>query len=176
MKLAARRATLRLMDRALIGALLFVVLLLLGIEVARAGEIVPSVGWTQSPGQDGSQGGVTAGLALRSGLAPMVKTEIGVSYRSQDLDASGTRLSMWPVTASLWVSPIPTLYAGGGAGWYHSTIQYPSASGLANETSQKFGYHLGGGFSIPLVPAVASLDLNGRYIFLERQESSLPPS
>lgn len=85
-------------------------------------------------------------------------------------------MSMWPLTASLWVSPIPTLYAGGGVGWYHTTIQYPSALGLADQTTQKFGVHLGGGFSIPLLPAIASLDLNGRYVFLERQASQLPPN
>jgi len=176
MKPATQRVTFRLLDRAVIGAFLFLVLLLLGIEVARAGEIVPSVGWTQTPGGIGGQGSLTGGLALRSGLVPMVKSEIGISYRSEDLGGTGSRMSMWPVTASLWVSPIPTLYAGGGVGMYHSTIQYPPALGLADQTTQKFGWHLGGGFSIPVVPAIASLDLNGRYVFLQKQESLAPPN
>ena len=36
--------------------------------------------------------------------------------------------------------------------------------------------HLGGGLELPMVPGVASLDLNGRYVYLGDQKSDLPPN
>ena len=33
-------------------------------------------------------------------------------------------MTMWPITASLWFTPIPMLYAGGGVGWYQVTLNY----------------------------------------------------
>ena len=161
------QATMRLLDRLLIGTLFLLALLLLGIELARAGEIVPSVGWSHATDQAGGPGGMSGGLALRTGLLPMVKSEIGVAYRSEKLD-NGSKLRMTPVTASLWLSPLPTLYAGGGIGWYNTRLQRPSGSPLADEHTQRMGTHLGGGFLFPIVPAVASLDFGGRYVFLDR--------
>jgi hypothetical protein len=105
---------------------------------------------------------------------PMLKYEIGAAYRSEKLDDSGTKMRQTPVTASLWFSPVPTLYAGGGIGWYNTTIQHPSGSGLADENTQKMGTHVGGGFLIPIVPSVASLDFGGRYVFLDRTTLALP--
>ena len=71
------QATMRLLDRLLIGTLFLLALLLLGIELARAGEIVPSVGWSHATDQAGGPGAMSGGLALRTGLLPMVKSEIG---------------------------------------------------------------------------------------------------
>jgi opacity protein-like surface antigen len=78
---------------------------------------------------------------------------------------------MWPVTASLWVTPVPALYAGAGVGWYHTTLDYQGALPLDDETSQDFGVHLGGGMKVPMGSAVA-LDLGGRYVMMQDQEES----
>src|SRR2546422_9730581 len=78
----ANRDAPRLMDRILIGALLFIAMLLIGIGAARAAEIVPSVGISRSTSGGGDLK-TFAGLALRGSVLPMVKSEIGVAYRSE---------------------------------------------------------------------------------------------
>jgi opacity protein-like surface antigen len=151
------------------------VLLLIVVQpkAARALEIVPSVGITRSVESDEVTKQV--GLALRTNVVPHVlKAEFGGSYRSEKRDAGAVEAKMWPVTASLWLTPIPVLYAGAGVGWYHTTLQYRPSLALEDQTSQDFGVHLGGGMKMPLTPGVA-LDFSGRYVFLQDQESRLVP-
>jgi opacity protein-like surface antigen len=164
----------RLMDRILLGALLLLAMLLIGIGAARAAEIVPSVGMARSTSGDGDLK-TFAGLALRGSVVPMVKSEIGVAYRNEPYFNGDLNVRMWPVTASLWFSPLPTLYVGGGAGWYHTTYDYKESLGLQDQTSQEFGTHLGGGLTIPVVPTVASLDLGGRYVKMREKDSPIAP-
>jgi hypothetical protein len=171
----SQRSTLGLMDRALIGMLLFIVILLFGIEAARAAEIVPSIGITKAIDNPGGSAKTFGGLALRTTLAPMVKAEIGGAYRSESYLNGDLTLRMVPLTASLWASPLPMLYAGGGVGMYITTLGYREALALPDQTTKKFGVHLGGGMSFPIAP-MASVDLNGRYVFMEKQASQLPPN
>ena len=170
----ANRKALRLADRILLGALVLLALMLIGIGAARAAEIVPSVGLVRATSGDGSVK-TFAGLALRGSVLPMVKTEIGVAYRNEPYFNGDLNVKMWPVTASLWLSPLPMLYFGGGAGWYHTTYDYKEGLGLQDQTSQEFGTHLGGGLTIPVLPAVASLDLGGRYVMLREKDSPMAP-
>jgi hypothetical protein len=169
-----RREAGRLLDRAMIGALFLLAMLLIGISAARAGEIVPSVGLTK-PVDGDNDVKVSGGLAIRGKIAPMLMSEVGVSYRSDEFFGGDLKVRRWPVTASLYLSPIPALYAGGGVGWYHTTLDYSDALPFENETSQEFGVHVGGGVQVPITPA-AGLDLNGRYVFMRDQESQLIPS
>jgi opacity protein-like surface antigen len=170
-----RREAPRLLDRMLIGGLFLLVLLLIGLQVAHAGEVIPSIGVTRSVDNPNSDAQVFGGLAFRGQIAPMLKSEIGVAYRSQEMNSGDLKVHMWPVTASVWVTPIPTIYAGGGVGWYHTTLEYAPALGLDQSTSQEFGVHLGGGVTVPITP-MAAIDLNGRYIFMKDQASELPPN
>jgi len=142
-------------------------------KAARAFEIVPSVGITRSVESDEVTKQV--GIALRSTVVPhLLKSEIGGSYRSEKRNAGAVEAKMWPVTASLWLTPIPVLYAGAGVGWYHTTLEYRPSLGLEDQTRQDFGVHVGGGMKMPLAPGVA-LDFSGRYVFLQDQESRLVP-
>lgn len=150
--------------RAAVGAFAFLLLLPLGIPTARAGEIVPSIGVARAADEGESR--TFLGLELRGGLAPMVKTGLAVGYRSDEMLDGAMTVSTVPVTASLWVSPLPTLYAGGGAGLYFTTVSFGEAFALPDRTDQQFGWHLGGGMNVPLGP-VAALDLQGRYVFLQ---------
>ena len=79
----ANRHALPLKDRILIGALVFVALVMIGIGAARAAEIVPSVGIARAASGDGSVK-TFAGLALRGSIVPMVKSEraAGLPFRS----------------------------------------------------------------------------------------------
>ena len=164
----------RMLERSLVAALLATGLALVMAPVAKAGEIIPSMGWTKVPDGNG-QTAVSYGLALRGGIAPMLDAELGFSYHKSDLFAGQVEQTQWPLTASLWLKPMPMFYVGGGLGWYNTTLHYPNTPALASYTSQKTGVHLGGGITMPLVPAVASLDLNLRYVYLGAQTSDLPP-
>lgn len=173
----SRRRFAGLLDRAVIGTVLFVVLLLVGVRIANAGEVVPAVGLTKSVnGDDNAR--LFGSLAVRGELLPILKTEIGVSYREENItDDTRLKLRMWPITASLWVSPFPAIYAGGGVGWYHTTYDYDQDRipfPVRDETRQDFGLHLGGGVQVPVGPSVG-LDLHGRYVMMREQDNRLIP-
>jgi Outer membrane protein beta-barrel domain len=157
---------------ALLAAALSVApLLLVAAHPARAIEVVPSVGLTRAVDVDQVKSEV--GLALRGPLVPgILQTEVGASYRSESRFDGDLKVRQWPITASLWLTPVPALYAGGGVGWYNTSYDYQPP--IEDETRQQFGVHVGGGIKMPLAPAVA-LDLGGRYVFMHSQESKLVP-
>ena len=164
----------RVLDRALIGGIVLLVLIVVGAEIAHSAELLPSIGFTRPSG--GGDSKVSTGLALRSGLLPMVQSEIGVSWHKEAF-SGGAAATTWPVTASLWFAPIPFLYAGGGIGWYHTSFSYdgvPAAASLA-ATQQSFGSHVGGGMRMPIAPMLG-LDLNARYVVLSKKNDSTLPS
>ena len=154
-------------------------LMLTGLAIsapgAQAAEIIPSLGMTRTP-ETGDETKISYGLAVRAPISPMVSAEIGMSYRKDSMFDGNVESTQWPVTGSLWLKPVPSFYMGGGVGWYNTTLHYPNAPILASSTSQEFGVHLGGGLTLPMVPGVASLDLNGRYVYLGDQASELPPN
>lgn len=167
----ANRKTLRLTDRILIGAFVLLALMLIGIEAARAAEIVPSVGLTR--GTSGGDVKAFGGVAVRASVLPMIKTEIGVAYRSEPYFNGDLNVKMVPITASAWFTGLPMVYVGGGVGLYRTTYDYKPGLGLEDQTSHEFGTHVGGGFGFPLVPGVASLDLNARYVRLQDKGNAL---
>jgi opacity protein-like surface antigen len=158
-----------LVSRAVVGALIFLALLLVGIQTARAdgNQVISSLGLTRSAHGDAI---VTpyAQLALRTHLTNTVLSEVGAGYRQDKFNNGAVTVKSWPVTASLWLSPVPALYAGGGVGWYQSSVDYADGILYDNFTTQKFGLHLGGGMTVPVTPAMG-LDLGARYVFLEKE-------
>ena len=171
---APSRRTLTLLDRAVLGTLVLLTLLLLGMQSAQAGEVVPSVGLTRNVNSD-NEAVMMYGLAFRGALAPFLKSEIGVGYRSESVVDDALDVRQWPVTASLYLTPVPAFYAGAGVGLYHTTFDYASGVPFEDETRQDFGMHVGGGFNVPISPNVG-LDLNGRYVWMEDQESPMLPT
>jgi opacity protein-like surface antigen len=167
------RAYVRALVIAMVVALAAMLLLLWASTAARAGELVPSVGLTRSVDSDETKSYL--GVALRGWLIPsLVQSELGVAYRSEELFNGSLKQTMIPVTASLLLRPVPGLHADGGAGWYHTKLDYENPL-LSDETTQEFGVHVGGGIQVPLAPG-AALDMTGRYVFLEDQESKLVPA
>lgn len=140
---------------------------------AKSAEIIPSIGLTKSVDADQTRGSI--GLALR---APMVKgildTEVGVTYRSEQVNGGALTVRSWPLTASAWLELTQALYAGGGIGWYNRSYRYTDPAPGSDFTSQKVGVHLGGGVLLPLSPAVG-LDMAGRYVFMAKESNSLLP-
>jgi len=166
----------KLLDRAVIGSLLLMALMLCGAQIAKATEVIPSIGLTKPV--DGNEDAKLYGsLALRGNILPILKTEIGVAYHQDDKLDDRLHVRMIPVTASLWLSPIPALYAGGGVGWYNINYDYDQDKipvPVSDETKQEFGVHLGGGVMVPLGTA-AAIDLHGRYVMMQDQQSQLVP-
>ena len=146
-----------------------------GAITANAAEIIPSIGITKPVNDGDAEAKIYGGLAFRGDIIPILKGEIGVAYRQEERLAGNLDVRMWPVTASLWLAPTPAIYAGGGVGWYHTTLDFDESLLIDDETQQKFGVHLGGGLGVPLGPSLG-IDLNGRYVFLEKEESALPPA
>lgn len=156
--------------RAAIGSLIALALLA-GPRAAQAFQIVPSIGISQA--SEGEDNKMMVALALRNGLLPRTQAEIQVGHRSETMEFAGEsfELRTIPVTLSLWASPVPMLYAGGGVGAYLQAIEYnDNIYPASNET--QYGAHLGGGFRFSMTPMVG-LDLQGRYVFLEEKSTEL---
>lgn len=132
------------------------ILLLLTPALARPAELIPSVGLTHAI--RGDQDNMQAGLALRTAVFPLVQGEVAAGYHREDAAAGRDATSVWPVTMSLWLTPLGPLYAGGGLGLYNRTVDL----GDRKDTDTQLGAHVGAGIRIPLTMA-AGLDLSGRY-------------
>ena len=153
--------------RLLLGLALSGVLLCASLPVAHAAQIIPSIGYTRTIDNGGEDGQFSGGLALRLPISPLFSAEGGINYRDESFSEGDLKVRMWPVTASLWVTPGSVFYLGGGLGWYFTSYDYSGTlSTVDNSTSNDLGIHVGGGVDIPLSPSVA-LDLNLRYVFLQ---------
>jgi len=170
------RSSMTLLDRMVIGAVTLLIMLVIGVQIARAAEIIPSIGLTK-PVDGDEDAEIFGGIAFRGEILPILKPEIGVAYRQESRFDDQLKVRMWPVTASLWLTPIPALYAGAGVGWYHTTYDFDEESiavPVEDETTSEFGVHVGGGLMIPL-SSKAAVDLNGRYVMFQDQDARLVP-
>ena len=142
------------------------------VRATPAASLVPSLGLTK-PANGGGDAKMTTGLALRGDITPGLMGEIGLSYRSESRFNNQVDVRSWPVTASLYFKPGP-VYVGAGVGWYQTSFAYPDGSIFEDETRQDFGVHAGGGLELPITKAVG-VDLNGRYVMMQDQQSRLVP-
>jgi len=172
-RIEARSAVRSTAVRALLASLAVTAALpLIAPGSVRAAELIPSVGLTRSVDSDEAKSQI--GLALRGSVLPgILQSELGVGYRQDQYAGGALEVKQIPVTASLLLTPIPTLHGDAGVGWYNTKLDYQDPL-IQDETKQKFGVHVGGGFKIPLAP-MAAVDVTGRYVFLQKQESRLVP-
>ncbi len=159
--------------RQIVGVCVLAVLAASTASRAHAIEIIPSLGATKSTDTNAGDAKAFGGLALRAPLLPFLKVEGSIGYRQDSFGAGGDiKVRQWPVMASAWAAPLPMVYAGGGLGWYRTTIDYPSALLIDNSTTMKMGVHLGGGVNIP-IGAKLGLDVNGKYIFMQKDNNNV---
>ena len=158
--------------RALPGLILLALFLSAGQRTAQAAQIVPSLGISKGVEGD-SENRLTLALALRQSLAPRVQAELQVAHRSEEMSFAGQGVTMRtiPMTASVWVSPVPMFYAGGGVGLYAQAVEFENNLFPASSENE-FGAHLGGGMKVSMTPLLG-LDLQARYVFLGDQTSSM---
>ncbi len=133
--------------------------------------LIPSIGITKSTDTNAGDAKAFGGLALRASVLPMLKLEGAIAYRQDSYGGNTVKVRQWPVTASLWLAPLPALYLGGGVGWYRTTFDYASTLPIKDTTTSKAGLHLGGGVLLPIAPRLG-LDLNGRYVFMTKDKAS----
>jgi hypothetical protein len=144
---------------------------------AQAGEIIPSLGMTRAVDDNVSHDTqLSGGLAVRGHVLPMLKLEVAAGYRSESQFDGALHIRQWPITTSLWLTPIPEIYAGGGVGFYQTTLDYDQTRAplATDRTRQDFGVHLGGGVQVPVSKSLG-LDVGGRYVMMQDQESPLIP-
>src|SRR5438046_8755460 len=141
---------------------------------AQAAEIIRSFGMTAAKDADMSDAKPILGLALRGTAVPSVlDLEVKGQYRQEERFNGALKERMWPITASAWLTPLRVVYAGAGVGWYNTTLDYQD-SALKSETSNKFGVHAGAAPRVPMNYRFA-LDLNGRYVWMENQQTLIIP-
>ena len=153
--------------RFLAGTLLLAVLAATSASAEPALQLIPSIGLAKSTDSNAADAKTFGGLALRASILPFLSLEGGIAYRQESFFDNGLTVRMWPVTVSAWLNPLPMLYAGGGVGWYRTTYDLKDNALFQDITRDKLGVHLGGGLLVPLTPALG-LDLNGRYIFMQK--------
>lgn len=166
---------LALTGRALVGIVLSALVIPTWVSTGHALQLIPSVGYTKSTDTNVDNGNFYGGVALRASLMPMLSIEGGIAYREDQASTNSLKVRMWPVTASAWLHVLPTVYAGGGLGWYRTTYDYSSSVPFSDVTTDLLGVHLGGGVAVPLSPSLG-LDLNGRYIFMQKDNSLKLPT
>jgi hypothetical protein len=145
------------------------------VRSTHAAEIVPALGITK--GVDGdNESKLYGSLAFRGALHRLLMAEAQVAYRSEERFDDQLDVRMWPITASLYVTPVDAVYLGAGVGWYHMTFDYDDSLEpvLESRTEQEFGVHVGGGLRVPLA-STAALDIGGRYVMMRDQEARLVP-
>jgi len=150
---------------ARIGAAMIVAMLIVSAPLASAVEIIPSAGITRAVDSDDNTTRAFGGLGLRGHVVPWLSAEIGAYYRHEDRLDGALTIRQWPITASLWLNPVPIVYVGAGVGWYSMTFDYDDSLPISDETVNGPGVHFGGGLLIPLASRVG-IDVNGRYVFL----------
>ena len=153
--------------RQLLGTLLLIVMISASPGNSRAAQFIPSIGFTKATDASAGDGQFFGSVAFRASLLPFLSAEGGIAYRQDSFSNDDLKVRQWPVTASLWLTPLRMLYAGGGLGWYRTTYDYRSTLPFKDTTTDKVGVHLGGGLALPVGPHLG-LDLNGRYVFMQK--------
>ena len=156
----------------LLGAFVLAAMATTYAETARAIEIIPSIGITKSTDENAGDAQGFGGLAVRIPMLSILRLEGGIGYRQDSFSGGDLTVRQWPVTASVWVVPFPMLYAGGGLGWYRTTYDFDSSLSIKDETESQTGVHLGGGLLVP-VASNLSLDLQGRYVFMQANNDNV---
>lgn len=154
------------------GALALAGIVTMNAGIARALEIIPSAGITKSTDENAGDAKAFGGLAARGSLLPFLKLEAGIGYRQDSFAGGDVKVRQWPVTTSLWLTPLPIFYAGGGIGWYRTTLDYADGLLIEDSTSMQTGFHVGGGANFPIAPRLG-LDLNARYIFMGEDNNNV---
>lgn len=152
--------------------ILVVIGLLIFVQSAHAQEaaIGPILGYYKT--QDADKGAMILGAAARFKLANLIGIEGSISYRKEEYEDGLIKVKSYPITATGILYVMPMIYAAAGAGWYNNKVDYDNSLGLKSETSQNFGYHIGGGVELSLGNLMLTGDI--KYVFLNLELDNIP--
>ncbi|HUU44934.1 MAG TPA: outer membrane beta-barrel protein [Acidobacteriota bacterium] len=104
----------------------------------------------------------------------VIGVEGAIDYRNEEL-GNDIELKSWPVSVSLLVYPIPSIYALAGLAWYNTTLDFPANSAYDDDTQSALGYQFGAGVELPVAP---KLKLTGdiRWQFIDYEFDDIPSS
>jgi opacity protein-like surface antigen len=144
---------------------------------AQSISLGPQLGYYKA--QDADNGSYMGGAALRLKLNSVLGVEASINYRSEQYGNGALTVRSWPVTVTGLIYPLPIIYGAMGFGWYNVTYDYdqskPLMSLFQDETTQKVGWHFGGGLELPIGSSVI-LTGDIRYVFLNYDFKQLPGS
>lgn len=137
----------------------------------------PQVGYYKA--RDADEGDLMIGGVLRLKFSEALAIEGSINYREEKYRDGLITAKSWPIMATALFYPLPVLYGAAGAGWYNTTIEYDHERlGLrrseAEDTTQEFGWHFGGGIELPFSGSKLYGDI--RYVFLDYKFEAVPGS
>lgn len=158
------------------------ILLMLGLSVllvapanAQSLSVGPQLGYYKT--QDADKGSLMGGVAWRLKLMPALGVEASINYRQEKYADGALTVKTWPIMLTGLIYPLPIVYAAAGTGWYNTTLDYDQSKlpSFEDETTQKVGWHFGGGVELPAGP---KFKLTGdiRYVFLNYNFKKIPGS
>jgi opacity protein-like surface antigen len=164
------------MFKIITGGLVCSILVLLPLGVRGQANVYlgPHLGIQKA--QDAGDANYLVGVTLRAKLMPILGVEGDIGYRQEKYGSDVLTVRSWPVTATGLLYPLPVVYGGIGAGWYNTSLDYASAyndSGIDDETTQKFGWHLAAGIELAASPGV-KLFGDVRYTFIDYNLKRVP--
>lgn len=160
------------MKRFILLIAIAVALLSLSLPAAAKSQLGLHIGVQKA--QDADNADTIFGVLLRS-KAQGWAMEASIDYRQEKFYDGLVTVRSWPVMLTLLYYPIPVLHADLGAGWYNTTIDYNvdlEHLGAEDYTTQRFGWHFGGGVEFPLETVTLTADL--RYVFLDYNWKYVP--
>jgi opacity protein-like surface antigen len=133
----------------------------------------PQVGYYKA--SDADKGAFMGGVAWRLKLMPALGVEASINYRQEKYGDDALTVRSWPIMLTGLIYPLPYVYGAIGAGWYSVTFDYDQDKlpFLEDKTTQKVGWHFGGGVELPVGP---KFKLTGdiRYVFLNYDFQEIP--
>ncbi|MCX6150802.1 MAG: outer membrane beta-barrel protein [Ignavibacteriales bacterium] len=141
---------------------------------AQSVSLGPQVGYFKT--MDSDRSNYTGGVALRAKLIPILGVEASINYRQEKYGDGLLTVRSWPVMITGLIYPLPIVYGAMGMGWYNTTLDYDQSKLplLKDETTQKVGWHFGGGLELPVGSIKLTADI--RYVFLNYDFNQLPGS
>jgi opacity protein-like surface antigen len=155
-------------------SLLMGLITLMTVQVtAQSIGLGPQAGYYKA--QDADQGAWMGGVACRLKLTPALGVEASINYRQETYGDELLTVRSWPVMVTGLIYPLPIVYGAIGTGWYNLTYDFDQnrLPLFTDETTQKFGWHFGGGVELP-VGSTIKLTGDIRYVFLNYDFKEIP--
>lgn len=160
------------MKRLLLLATIILALLSFASSASAKTQLGLHLGLQKARGADNAA--TLLGVLLRSKMEKYA-IEASIDYRQEKYFDGEVTVRTWPVMLTLLWYPIPFLHGDIGAGWYNTTMDYSEdleILGANDDTSQRFGWHFGGGAEFPLESVTLTADV--RYVFLDYKWNYVP--